>query len=94
MLHPPLVETHTPGPGTRERVLRASGCPILVPYQIAHVGLAEAVEPYTMVRTDLPGSYFLVCFGVSYLTPPPPKNVQELIQEIRIPKGAGKAYDH
>jgi cation/acetate symporter len=37
---------------------------------------------------------FLVCFGVSYLTPPPPKNVQELIQEIRIPKGAGKAYDH
>jgi cation/acetate symporter len=37
---------------------------------------------------------FLVCFGVSYLTPPPPKNVQDLIQEIRIPKGAGKAYDH
>ncbi len=37
---------------------------------------------------------FLVCFVVSYLTPPPPKNVQDLIQEIRIPKGAGKAYDH
>ena len=37
---------------------------------------------------------FLFCFGVSYLTPPPPKNVQELIQEIRIPTGAGKAYDH
>jgi len=37
---------------------------------------------------------FLFCFGVSYLTPPPPKNVQDLIQEIRIPKGAGKAYDH
>ena len=62
MRHPPLVETHTPGPGTHERILRAAGCPSLVPYQIAHVGLAEAVEPYTMVRTDLPGSYFLACF--------------------------------
>ena len=28
----------------------------------AHVGLAQAIEPYTMVRTDLPGSYFLACF--------------------------------
>ena len=37
---------------------------------------------------------FLVCFGISYLTPPPPKKVQQLIQEIRIPKGAGKASDH
>jgi AraC-like DNA-binding protein len=63
MRHPPLVETHTPGPGTQERILRALGCPSLVPYQIAHVGLAQAVEPYTMVRTDLPGSYFLACFG-------------------------------
>ena len=37
---------------------------------------------------------FLVCFSVSWLTPPPPKNVQELIQEIRIPKGAGQASNH
>jgi cation/acetate symporter len=37
---------------------------------------------------------FLVCFGVSYLSPPPPKEVQSLIQNIRIPKGAGKAYEH
>lgn len=37
---------------------------------------------------------FLVCFGVSWLTPPPPKKVQELIQEIRIPKGAGQASHH
>ncbi|MFC3416367.1 sodium:solute symporter family protein [Algoriphagus hitonicola] len=37
---------------------------------------------------------FLVCFGVSKVTPPPPKEVQEMIQEIRIPRGAGKASGH
>ncbi|WP_297336655.1 sodium:solute symporter family protein [Algoriphagus sp.] len=37
---------------------------------------------------------FLVCFGVSKITPPPPNQVQEMIQEIRIPRGAGKASDH
>lgn len=37
---------------------------------------------------------FLVCFGVSWMTPPPPTEVQQLIQDIRIPKGAGKASDH
>jgi cation/acetate symporter len=37
---------------------------------------------------------FLVCFGVSWMTPAPPSHVQQLIQEIRIPKGAGKASDH
>jgi cation/acetate symporter len=34
---------------------------------------------------------FLVCFGVSWLTPAPPSHVQQLIQDIRIPKGAGQA---
>lgn len=37
---------------------------------------------------------FLVCFAVSKITPPPPDHVQEMIQEIRIPRGAGKASDH
>jgi cation/acetate symporter len=37
---------------------------------------------------------FLVCFGVSWLTPAPPSHVQQLIQDIRIPKGAGKAANH
>jgi cation/acetate symporter len=37
---------------------------------------------------------FLVCFVVSWMTPPPPIEVQQLIQDIRIPKGAGKASDH
>jgi cation/acetate symporter len=37
---------------------------------------------------------FLVCFIVSKFTPAPPQHVQDLIQEIRIPKGAGAAHDH
>lgn len=37
---------------------------------------------------------FIVCFVVSKLTPAPPKAVQDLIQEIRIPRGAGKAQEH
>jgi cation/acetate symporter len=36
----------------------------------------------------------LVCYAVSLVTPPPPQEVQNLIQEIRIPKGAGEAQDH
>ena len=40
------------------------------------------------------GLNFLVCFAVSWFTPPPPSHVQKLIQDIRIPKGAGKASDH
>src|SRR5690606_32884975 len=35
-----------------------------------------------------------VCYAVSMFTPPPPLHVQEIIQEIRIPRGAGKAHDH
>jgi AraC-like DNA-binding protein len=63
MKHPPLVETHLVGQDTRERVLRASECPAFGPYHIAHVGVADAAEPYAMVRTELSGSYFLACFG-------------------------------
>ncbi|SFU07584.1 cation/acetate symporter [Algoriphagus locisalis] len=37
---------------------------------------------------------FLVCGVVSHLTPPPPKEVQDMVEEIRIPRGAGKAQDH
>jgi cation/acetate symporter len=36
----------------------------------------------------------LVCFAVSLATPAPPQHVQDLIQEIRIPKGAGEAQNH
>jgi cation/acetate symporter len=37
---------------------------------------------------------FVVCFGISKFTPAPPQHVQELIQNIRIPKGAGAAQNH
>ncbi|TDQ17340.1 cation/acetate symporter [Algoriphagus boseongensis] len=37
---------------------------------------------------------FACCYFVSLFTPAPPQSVQELIQEIRIPKGAGNAHDH
>jgi cation/acetate symporter len=37
---------------------------------------------------------FVVCYIVSKLTPPPPEEVQEMIQEIRIPRGAGEAHNH
>jgi len=40
----------------------------------------------------------LVNFAVSILvlqfTPPPPKNVQEIVEDIRIPSGAGAAAEH
>lgn len=63
MKHPELVETHRVGPRTREMIVRVADCPALGPHGIAHVGLADAVVPYTMVRTDLPGAYFLACFA-------------------------------
>lgn len=37
---------------------------------------------------------FLACYVVSKMTPEPPQKVQEIIQDIRIPRGAGKAHSH
>ncbi|MCE7055324.1 cation acetate symporter [Algoriphagus sp. AGSA1] len=37
---------------------------------------------------------FIVCITVSRFTPAPPQAVQDMVQEIRIPRGAGKAHDH
>ncbi|WP_268033501.1 sodium:solute symporter family protein [Algoriphagus sp. PAP.12] len=37
---------------------------------------------------------FLVCILVSSFTPAPPQEVQEMVQDIRIPRGAGQASDH
>jgi cation/acetate symporter len=37
---------------------------------------------------------FGVCILVSRFTPPPPVDIQEMIEEIRIPRGAGKAQKH
>jgi cation/acetate symporter len=36
----------------------------------------------------------IVCTAVSYMTPAPPQHVQDMIEEIRIPRGAGEAQEH
>ncbi|NLC28763.1 MAG: VC_2705 family sodium/solute symporter, partial [Campylobacteraceae bacterium] len=38
--------------------------------------------------------HFIVAFIVSSLTPPPPSHIQELVENIRIPRGAGGASAH
>ena len=37
---------------------------------------------------------FIVAFVVSGMTPPPPQDVQDLVESVRYPRGAGKAVDH
>jgi cation/acetate symporter len=37
---------------------------------------------------------FAVSLGVSSMFPAPPQDVQDLVEDIRIPKGAGAAHDH
>ncbi len=38
--------------------------------------------------------HFIVAYVVSRMTPPPPERIQHLIEDIRIPKGAGSATEH
>jgi cation/acetate symporter len=37
---------------------------------------------------------FMVAYLVSKFTPAPPIHIQELVEDIRIPRGAGEAHDH
>ena len=37
---------------------------------------------------------FSVAFVVSSLTPPPPREIQDMVEAIRIPRGAGEASNH
>ncbi len=37
---------------------------------------------------------FAVTIGVSLVTPPPPQEIQDLVESVRIPRGAGEAVDH
>ncbi|WFF38258.1 cation acetate symporter [Moraxella nasibovis] len=37
---------------------------------------------------------FVVAFVVSYMTAPPPQEIQDLVESVRYPKGAGAAIDH
>ena len=36
---------------------------------------------------------FVVALGVSYATPAPPASIQDLVEEIRIPRGAGEPHE-
>ncbi|MFA7084195.1 MAG: sodium:solute symporter family protein [Arcobacteraceae bacterium] len=38
--------------------------------------------------------HLIVAFVVSRMTPPPPQEIQDLVERIRIPSGAGEAHDH
>lgn len=38
--------------------------------------------------------HLIVAFVVSRMTPPPPQEIQDLVEKIRIPSGAGEAVDH
>jgi len=38
--------------------------------------------------------HFIVAYVVSRMTEPPPQHIQDLVESIRIPRGAGEAHDH
>jgi AraC-like DNA-binding protein len=70
-----LTDVTIHGPRTKLRGVKAAGvdyrpwiapfpvCPALNRYQIAHVGLMEAVAPYQIARTEQSSTYFLACSG-------------------------------
>jgi len=37
---------------------------------------------------------FIVTYSVSHLTAPPPEHIQHLVEDIRVPRGAGSATHH
>jgi cation/acetate symporter len=37
---------------------------------------------------------FIVALVVSSITPPPPAHIQEMVENIRVPRGAGSASSH
>jgi len=37
---------------------------------------------------------FIVAIVVSKMTAPPPQHIQDLVEDIRVPKGAGAASAH
>jgi len=38
--------------------------------------------------------HLIVAFVVSRMTPEPPQHIQDLVEHIRVPSGAGEAHDH
>jgi len=48
---------------SREWLVGAPDCAALRPYGIVHVGIAEAAHPYRVVRTDLSGTFVMMCLS-------------------------------
>ncbi|PCJ59743.1 MAG: cation acetate symporter [Planctomycetota bacterium] len=53
----------------------------------------------TGVSTQAIGSFgmilnFVISLIVCHLTPPPPQEIQDLVEDIRVPKGSGDAVEH
>ena len=62
--HPDLrEEIHILGDQTVVTTVRAEHCEALAARSIAHVAVVNAIEPYTIVRTNLSGAYFQICLG-------------------------------
>jgi AraC-like DNA-binding protein len=70
-----LSEITESGRGTTERIVKSSAdesrewlasapvCAALSRYGIVHVGLAQAAHPYRVVRTDLSGTFIMMCIS-------------------------------
>lgn len=51
----------------RDWILASPLCPLLAQHHIAHVGLLEVREPFSMSRPDQSGTFMLACLGGSGL---------------------------
>jgi len=60
-----LHETHTVGPDTREQIVSAVLCPVLLPHQISLAGLTEAGLGFRFMRSDPAWGQILACTGGS-----------------------------
>ncbi|CAA6827274.1 MAG: Acetate permease ActP (cation/acetate symporter) [uncultured Sulfurovum sp.] len=69
-------------------------------YIVYFVFLGGAKEDYlfgiapTGIGTIGMAIHFVVAYFVSRATPPPPAEIQELVESIRLPSGVGQAIDH
>jgi len=78
----------------------AVGLTFTFAYIIYFVFLGGAKEDYlfgiapTGIGTVGMIIHFVVAYFVSRATPPPPQEIQDIVENIRIPSGAGAAQDH
>ncbi|CAN7568665.1 AraC family transcriptional regulator [Rhizobium sp. LjRoot30] len=56
---PELAERHIVGDDTHQMILRARDSAVLRAAHIEHVGISDAAAPYSIVRTELAGTFLL-----------------------------------